>query len=272
MEQQVSQLIDVGVQFGLNVLGAVGVLILGRIIAGWARSAVQRALTKYDVDVTLRTFLTRMTFVLVIVFAVIAALARFGVQTTSFVAVLGAAGFAIGMALQGSLSNFAAGIMIILFRPYGVGDAIEAAGVTGTVKSIQLFTTEIATFDNVKVVIPNGQLFSGVIKNFSVYDTRRADITVGIAYDAPIDRAREIVLELLGNDERVFKDPEPQVFVNELADSSINLLVRFWTKRTDFWGAKMAVNEQIKSDFDIHGIEIPFPQRVVHVRQVAAGD
>jgi small conductance mechanosensitive channel len=264
MEDAFQQLMTFAVAYGLKVLGALLILIVGRIAAGTVRKLIKRAFKKTNFDPTLAGFVGQFGYILVLVVAVLAALAKFGVETTSFVAVLGAAGFAIGFALQGSLSHFAAGIMIIVFRPFKAGDFIDAAGVMGTVQEIRLFTTVMFTPDNVVLIVPNGKIFGDIIKNYSVNATRRVDLTVGIGYGESIDRAIEVVLELMKADDRIIKEPEPQIVVQELADSSVNLLIRCWTKRTDFWGVKCDLTKKIKEDFDIQGIEIPYPQRVVH--------
>jgi small conductance mechanosensitive channel len=200
---------------------------------------------------------------------VLAALAKFGIQTASFVAVLGAAGFAIGFALQGSLSNFAAGVLLLVFRPFKVGDYVEAGGVAGSVKEIQIFNSVLATPDNVKITVPNGKIYGDVIRNYAGYETRRVDWPVGIAYDAPIGKAMDVILNILKSDERILGDPEPLVAVGELADSSVNLVVRGWAKGSDYWSLKFDLTRRIKEELDAAGIEIPFPQRVVHMRQAA---
>jgi small conductance mechanosensitive channel len=196
---------------------------------------------------------------------VLAALATFGVQTTSFVAVLGAATFAVGFALQGSLANFAAGVMIITFRPYRVDDFIEAAGVSGTVRSVHLFNTVINTPDNIRVIIPNSKIYGDVIKNISGNDTRRVDLVIGISYGSPISKAIQIAMDVMKSDERVLAEPEPMVAVSELADSSVNLVVRPWVNKADYWAVRFDVTQKIKEAYDKNGIEIPFPQRVVHM-------
>lgn len=251
--------------YGLQVIGAILILFLGRIGAGLGRKIVRRLLEKASVDVAVVKFVGSLTYFLILTFAVVAALAKFGIQTTSFVAVLGAAGLAIGLALQGSLANFAAGVLILVLRPFKVGDFIMGAGEMGTVKEIQLFTTVLATPDNLKVLIPNGKLFSDTIKNLSAFDTRRVDLLIGIGYDADIQRAYDVMLDLMERDERVLSDPAPQIYVTELADSSVNLTARCWVKGADFWNVKCDLTRRIKEAFDANGIEIPFPQRVVHM-------
>jgi small conductance mechanosensitive channel len=264
MEDTLGQLMTFAVTYGLKVLGAFLILIVGRIAAGIVRKLIKRGFKKASLDPTLAGFISQFGYILVLVVAVLAALAKFGVETTSFVAVMGAVGFAIGFALQGSLAHCAAGVMIIVFRPFKVGDFIDAAGVLGTVQEIRLFTTVMFTPDNVLLVVPNGKIFGDIIKNYSVNETRRVDLTVGIGYGDSIDRAIEVLLELMKADDRIIKEPEPQIVVQELADSSVNLLIRCWTRRGDFWGVKCDLTKNVKENFQLQGIEIPYPQRVVH--------
>ncbi len=263
---------DVGAQltffittYGLKVIGAIIILVLGRFAAGFCKSFAVRVMEKREVDPAVISFASGLIYWLVLVFAVLAALAKFGIQTASFVAVLGAAGFAIGFALQGSLANFAAGVLILLLKPFRVGDFIDAAGVAGSVKEIQLFTTILATPDNVKILVPNGKLFGDIIKNISGYDTRRIDLTIGIGYSSDIQKAYEVISKILKEDERILEDPPPQIAVSELADSSVNMVVRPWVKKEDYWNVRFDLTRRIKEEFDANGIEIPFPQRVVHM-------
>jgi len=269
MENALNTFYDFVVTYGLKIVGAILILIIGRIVAGFAKKGVKKALTKSNVDVALVSFFGHFVYIVIIVFAVLAALAKFGVQTASFVAILGAAGFAAGFALQGSLSNFAAGVMLLAFRPFKVGDYVDAGGTAGTVKEIQLFTTILATPDNVKVIAPNGAVFGSTIKNFSGYDTRRVDLVIGIAYDSPIQKAKEIMEGIIKNDARTMDDPPMQIAVAELADSSVNFVVRMWVKKEDYWAVKFDTTHAIKDAFDQAGIEIPFPQRVIHQAQAA---
>jgi small conductance mechanosensitive channel len=213
----------------------------------------------------LQRFLTQLAYVGILVFTVVATLARFGIETTSFVAILGAAGFAIGFALQGSLANFAAGVLLLALRPFKIGDFVEAGGVAGTVKDIQLFTSVLATPDNVKVLVPNAQIYNGVIRNYNGYETRRLDLTVGIGYGDAIGRALETATELMNADERILPDPAPEAMVSELADSSVNLKLRMWVAASDYWGVVFDLTRQVKETFDDRGIEIPYPQHVVHL-------
>jgi small conductance mechanosensitive channel len=260
------------VAYGGQVLGALVILIAGFVGARIVRRIVRRLLTRRNVAPAIVGFASKLSYAAILIFAVIASLAKFGVQTTSFVAILGAVGFAVGFALQGSLANFAAGVLILILRPYKIGDFITAAGQMGTVKDIQLFTTVLATPDNVKVMVPNGKIFGDTITNYSVFETRRLDLPVGIAYDAPIDQARDVLNALAREDARVADDPAPQTMVSELADSSVNLLLRIWIDRSDYWAVKFDLIQKIKQAFDEAGIEIPFPQRVVHMAPGTEGD
>jgi len=251
--------------YGINVIGAVIILILGRIAAGIGRNVAGRLLERAKIDPAIVSFVRSLSYVLILVFAVLAALAKFGIQTASFVAILGAAGFAVGFALQGSLANFAAGVLILALRPFKMGDYIIGAGEAGTVKEISLFTTVLSTPDNVKILIPNGKLFGDVIKNVSAYDTRRVDLVVGIGYGSDIQKAYEVISRLIKEDSRILSDPTPQIAVSELADSSVNFVIRPWVKSSEYWPVKFDMTRKIKEAFDANGIEIPFPQRVVHM-------
>jgi small conductance mechanosensitive channel len=220
---------------------------------------------KREVDPTLTKFVTNLIYVALLTFVIVAALGMLGIQTTSFIAVLGAAGLAIGLALQGSLSNFAAGVLMIIFRPFKVGDLIEAAGVTGVVEEIQIFTTQLVTPDNKTIIIPNAQITGDTITNYTRKGTRRADMVIGIGYDDDIDKARTIISDVLSQDERILEAPATNIAVSELADSSVNFAVRPWVKVEDYWGVIFDATETIKKRFDAEGISIPYPQRDVHV-------
>ncbi len=265
MDKVVEQLTTFATDYGLKIIGAIIILIVGRIAASIVRSIVRKILTRAKTDATIVSFFGTLAYFLVLAFTVVAALAKFGIQTASFVAILGAAAFAVGFALQGSLANFAAGVMILLFRPYKVGDFIEAAGVAGTVAEVHIFTTVINTPDNIKIIVPNSRIYGDVIKNITGNDTRRVDLVIGISYSAPIGKAHEIAMKVMKADPRVLGEPEPQVAVAELADSSVNLVVRPWVKKEDYWAVRFDVTRKIKEAFDDNGIEIPFPQRVVHM-------
>ncbi len=270
MEERVSELVDMGVKYGIQVIGAIVILILGWIVASIVRGIVRRGMTKSKIDESLVSFFEKLVYALVWVFVLIAVLAKFGIETASFVGILAAVGFAIGFALQGSLSNFASGIMILFFRPFKVGDFVDGAGVMGSVKEIQLFNTILATPDNIKIIVPNSRMYGDTIKNFSAYDTRRCDLLIGIGYGSSIGKATEVMDGLIAADDRVLKDPAHQIAVSELADSSVNLVVRMWCNAGDYWGLKFDMTHKIKEAFDQNGIEIPFPQRVVHTMKDAS--
>lgn len=265
MESATNQLVMFVTSYGLKIVGAIIILILGRIVAGMGRRTVRRVLEKSKIDPSIIAFVGGLTYILILTFSVLAALAKFGIQTAAFVAILGAAGFAVGFALQGSLANFAAGVLILVLRPFKIGDFIIGAGQAGTVKEIELFTTVLATPDNVKIMVPNGKLFGDIIKNVSAYDTRRVELVVGIGYSSDIQKAHDVITNLIKEDTRILTEPAPQVAVSELADSSVNFVIRPWVKKEDYWGVKFDLTRRIKEAFDENGIEIPFPQRVVHM-------
>ena len=265
MQSATDQLFIFITTYGLKILGAIIILIVGRIVAGIGRRIIRRILEKSKADPSIVSFVESLTYFLILTFAVLAALAKFGIQTASLVAVLGAAGFAIGFALQGSLANFAAGVMILGFRPFREGDFIMGAGESGTVKEINLFTTVLATPDNIKIMIPNGKLFGDIIKNVSAFDTRRVDLVIGIGYSSDIQKAIDVITKLIKEDSRILDEPAFQIAVSELGDSSVNLVVRPWVKKEDYWSVKFNLTRNIKEGFDENGIEIPFPQRVIHM-------
>lgn len=265
MENITEQLYMFATSYGIKIIGAILILIIGRIVAGIFRRVVGRLLERMNTDPSIISFVRSFVYVLILVFAVVAALSKFGVETTSFVAILGAAGFAIGFAMQGSLSSFAAGVLILVFKPYRVGDFIDAAGTMGTVKEIRLFNTILASPDNIKVIVPNSKIYGDVIKNISGYDTRRVDMVFGIGYGSPVPKAAEILMRIMKEDTRVLDEPAPMVAVSELADSSVNFVTRPWVKKEDYWAVKFDITEKVKAEFDAAGIEIPFPQRSIHM-------
>ncbi len=252
--------------YGLSVVGAIVILIVGFVIAGWVRGRVKSALSRVrKVDETLRDFFSSLAYYAVVVFTIVAVLAQFGVQTTSFIAVIGAAGLAIGLALQGTLSNVAAGVMLLLFRPFKIGDYIEGGGLAGTVKGVTLFVTELATPDNVQIIAPNSQLWGSAIKNYSFHATRRVDIVIGIAYEDEIDQALAAIVDECKKDSRVQADPAPMAAVTDLGDSSVNFTVRVWCNAADYWGLKFDLTKNLKNRMDAENISIPYPQRTVHM-------
>ena len=259
------QVQDVVAAWGLKVIAAIAIFIMGRWIAKAVRNGVRRMLTKADVDPIIVGFVGSMTYIALLAFVVIAALGQLGIQTTSFIAILGAAGLAVGLALQGSLANFAAGFLMIIFRPFKVGDFIEGAGVAGVVEAIHIFTTTLKTGDNKLIIIPNAKLSGDNITNYSAQETRRVDMTVGVSYDADLSVVRDVLNDIIGKEERVLTDPAPLVAVAELADNSVNFVVRVWTKTGDYWGVKFDMTETIKNRFDAEGIGIPYPQRDIHI-------
>lgn len=265
MEDLISKVWELLTIYGLKVIAAIVVFIVGRWIAKGLTKIAENVMNKKQVEPTIVSFAVNMTYIALLVFVVLAALGQLGIQTTSFIAVIGAAGLAIGLALQGSLANFAAGFLMIIFRPFKVGDYIEGAGVTGTVEAIQIFTTQLQTPDNKTVIIPNAALTADNITNWSIKGTRRVDLVMGIGYGDDIDKAKKIMADVLEKDERILKDPAPKIAVVELADSSVNFVVRPWVKVEDYWDVYFDTTENIKKSFDDQGISIPFPQRDVHM-------
>jgi small conductance mechanosensitive channel len=259
-----------GVDFGIRILTAIAIFYIGRLIVGLFTRGLRKLLQKQQVDKTLETFVCNLARMGLLAFVVVAAINALGIQTASFIAVLGAAGLAVGLALQGSLSNFASGVLIVMFRPYKVGDWIEAAGVSGSVLEVQILTTALKTGDNKRVIVPNSQIMGSIITNYSAHDTRRVDLVVGVSYSDDLDKVRGTLQSIVAADERVLDDPAVTIAVSELADSSVNFVVRPWVKTADYWGVLFDLTETIKKRFDAEGISIPFPQRDVHIYQAAA--
>ena len=251
--------------YGLRVVAAVAIFIIGRWVAKGIRKFIRNMMTRSNVDPTLISFVVNLAYVALLAFVIIAALNQLGIQTASFIAILGAAGLAIGLALQGSLSNFAAGVLMIIFRPFKVGDLIEGAGVTGAVEEIQIFNTQLKTPDNKTIIVPNSKLTADNIINYTAKGTRRVDMVFGIGYEDDIDKARGIILDVLTQDERVLEDPSAVVVLSELADSSVNFSARAWANADDYWNVYFDTTETVKKRFDAEDISIPFPQRDVHV-------
>jgi small conductance mechanosensitive channel len=267
MEELMQKAYVVLATYGLKIVYAVIIFIVGRWIAKLLGKLTRRMMERQKVDETLRTFVGNLVYYALLIFVILASIGQLGIQTTSFIAVIGAAGLAIGLALQGSLANFAAGFLLILFRPFKVGDFIEGAGVAGTVESLQIFTSELKTPDNKKIIIPNSSLTGGNIINWSATGTRRVDMMFGIGYGDDIDKAKQVINEILSADQRVLKDPAPLVALSELADSSVNFVARPWVKSGDYWGVLFDTTEAVKKRFDAEGISIPFPQQDVHIYQ-----
>ena len=258
-------LIEIGSSLSISLLMALAILIIGRQLVKLILRLITVALEKSNVEDTVRIFVTNLLNTLLMILVFIAAINQLGIETTSIIAVLGAAGLAIGLALQGSLSNFAAGILIVIYRPYKVGDYIEAGNYAGTVKDIQIFSTVLKTPDNKIVVVPNGSIMNGSIVNYSDQDTRRIDLIVSCGYEDDIDKVRSVLEDILKKEKRVLKDPKPQIAVTELADSSVNFIFRPWVKRTDYLPVYYSLLEEVKKRFDKEGISIPYPQSDVHI-------
>ena len=264
MENLIEKVYELLTIYGLKVIAALAVFIIGRWVAKVLRNLARKVMEKKAVDPTLTSFVVNLAYIGLLIFVIIAALGQLGIQTTSFIAVIGAAGLAIGLALQGSLSNFAAGFLMIIFRPFKLGDFIEGGGVAGVVEEIEIFTTTLKTPDNKTVIIPNASLTSGNIVNWTVKGTRRVDLVMGIGYNDDIDKARKIMADIIAQDARILKDPAPFIAVAELADSSVNFTVRPWAKADDYWGVYFDLTEKFKKAFDAEGISIPYPQQDVH--------
>ena len=251
--------------YGLKIIAAIVIFVIGLWVAKILKSVAKRVMKKRNVDETVGEFVRNFVYYVLLIFFILAAINQLGIQTTSFIAILGAAGLAIGLALQGSLSNFASGFLLIIFRPFKIGDYIEAAGTAGTVEKIQIFTTQLLSPDNKTIIIPNARITADNIVNYSTQGTRRCDLVFGIGYQDDIDKAKEILEELIAVDGRILKDPAPKIAVSELADSSVNFVVRPWVNAADYWGVYWDLTENVKKRFDAEGVSIPFPQRDVHV-------
>ena len=254
-----------GLDFGMKALIALVIFFVGRMIARLVTKGLHNMMQSQQVDKILETFVCNLAYWALMLFVIIASINQIGVQTTSLIAIMAAASLAIGLALQGSLANFAAGVLIIMFRPYRVGDFVEAAGIAGAVLQVQILTTILKTGDNKKIIVPNGQIMNSIITNFSANDTRRVEMTVGVSYDDDLDKVRSTIQDLVNADERILKDPECLIAVSELADSSVNFIVRPWVNRADYSGVKFDLTEAIKKRFDKEGISFPFPQQDVHI-------
>ncbi len=248
------------VELGLNVVIAAAILVGAFWVSGLAKRQINKLGLKYEeLDDTLFLFLASLAKYAILAIAIVFVLSRFGIQTTSLVALLGAAGLAIGLALQGTLSNLAAGVMLLGFRPFKIGDFVDVGGHSGTVKAITLFTTEIATSDNVQITIPNGDIWASSIKNYSFYDRRRCDIVIGVSYDTDLKKAEAALCKVIAADDRALSDPTPFVKVTNLGDSSVDFTIRVWAMADDFWNMKFAMLQEIKEEFDRQGIDIPYP-------------
>jgi small conductance mechanosensitive channel len=258
------------IPWGIRIVLALAIFVIGRMVVRTLADTVQKLMQKRGMDEVLVRFLCSILRWVLLLFVVIAALSQLGVDTTSLIALLGAAGLAIGLALQGSLSNFAAGVMLIIFRPFNKGDFVEAGGASGVIDNISIFTTTMTTPDNKEIIVPNGAILAGNITNFSARPTRRVDMVFGISYDDDIRQARRILEEIIAADERVLAEPAPVVTLGQLADSSVNFLVRPWVKSADYWPVLWDTTAAVKERFDAEDITIPYPQMDVHLPQPAA--
>ena len=259
---QITELLS---SFGISLFIALCILVIGRQVIKIVIKVISSALERSNTEDTVRIFVTNLLNTLLMIVVFIAAINQLGIETTSIIAVLGAAGLAIGLALQGSLANFAAGILIVIYRPYKVGDYIQADNHLGTVNDIQIFSTVLRTPDNKLVVVPNGSIMNGSIVNFSNQDTRRIDMVIGCSYEDDIDKVKEVLTDIVAKDDRVLSDPKTRIAVSELADSSVNFIVRPWVKNPDYLDVMYSLTEEIKKRFDEEGISIPYPQSDVHI-------
>ncbi len=267
MQEYLDLIKEWAAMYGLRVLGAIAIFIIGRLVVGILAGLLRRVLDRAGTDPTLSRFLIALSRIALLTFVIIAALGTLGVQTASFIAVIGAAGLAVGFALQGSLGNFASGVMLIIFRPFKVGDYVEAGGAAGSVEEVNIFHSVLRSPDNRKIIVPNGKITGDTITNYSAMDTRRVDLVFGIGYGDDIRKARQILERICREDSRVLDDPAPTVAVSELADSSVNFVVRPWVKTSDYWTVYFDLTERVKLTFDREGVSIPFPQHDVHLYQ-----
>lgn len=265
-EQALQALVDQCAAWGLKLLGALAILVLGWMAARWIRRLARGALGRSSIDRTLVSFVTSLVYYSVVTVIVLAALQAGGVPITSLVAVLGAAGLAVGLAMKDTLSNFASGVMLLAFRPFRAGNYVEIADTGGTVESINIFTTVLNTPDNIQIVIPNAEVWGSRIKNYHANATRRVDLVVGVSYDDDLEEAMRILRDVLTEDGRVLPEPAPVVAVHELADSSVNLVVRPWCSTADYWPLYWDLTRRCKQALEAGGCSIPFPQRDVHLR------
>ena len=270
MDKQTQEIIEgvvaITIEYGVDIVGAIVLLIIGWTVAGWARRGVRHALERVPrMDETLKPFLAKLVWYVIMAFVLVAVLNQFGVQTTSVIAILGAAGLAIGLALQGTLANVASGVMLLFLRPFNIGDYVDAGGIAGTVVEIGLFNTEIKTRKGLCLIVPNKIIWESPITNFSRNPTRRFDITVGISYGDDVNGATDLLMGLLTGDERILDDPEPLAVVEELGDSAVIINLRAWTRAEDFWAAIWDLKKAIKVELEAAGYSIPFPQRDIHI-------
>ncbi len=261
----VDQLAQIGTTYGLKVIGAFAVLVVGRLIARRARKAMVTVMTRRGVDATLVPFFGALVYWGLIAVVVIAVLQAFGINAAGLIAIMGAAGLAVGLALQGTLSSFASGVMLLLFRPFNVGDLIDAGGSEGVVESIGLFATTLNSLDNVRIVVPNGEVYGQTIKNYTANDIRRVDLVIGVSYDDDLGKARDAISRIVSADPHVLTEPAPDIEVIELGSSSVDFVVRPWVKTRDYWPARFGLTRALKDGIEAAGLSFPYPQRDVHM-------
>jgi small conductance mechanosensitive channel len=265
IEKIISTLTDWTAPYAIKIVAAILIFLIGKWVAGKIAKLSARLFEKNNIDITLVKFFENIIYYALLIVVIIAALGQLGINTTSFLTIVGAAGLAIGLALKDSLSNFASGVMLIMFRPYRIGDFVEVSGVTGTVAGIALFNTTLNTPDNQRVIVPNSSITSNVITNVTANDTRRIDLVIGIGYDDDIKKAKDILEDIIKGDSRILESPACKIAVSELADSSVNFVVRPWVKTSEYWNIYFDLTEKIKITFDKEGISIPYPQQDVHL-------
>jgi len=267
--EQIKKYFDLGlsyiIEYGIQILGAIIVLIIGLWIIKKVMNSISKLMEKRNIDASLRPFLTSLLSTILKILLIVSVMSMVGIEMTSFIAILGAAGLAIGMALSGTLQNFAGGVMILIFKPFTVSDFIEAQGHMGIVKEIQIFNTILTTVDNKTIIIPNGGLSTGSMTNFSTQENRRVDFVFGIGYGDDLEKAKSIIIDIANNDKRVLQDPEPFARLSELGDSSVNITTRIWVKAADYWDVYFDTMEAVYKQFNSQGINIPFPQMDVHL-------
>ena len=269
MQGYIDSAVNLAIQYGPKLILAILVLIIGLWIIKRVTNVANKGFEASATDPTLAKFLGSLISIILKALLFISVASMIGIETTSFIAILGAAGLAIGLALQGTLANFAGGVLVLMFRPYKIGDVVDAQGVLGTVSAIQIFNTVLKTPDNKTIIVPNGAISNGIITNFSTEETRRVDFVFGIGYDDDIAQAKATLLQIFAEDERVFSDPEPFVKVGALADSSVNFTCRVWVNAADYWGVFFDTTEKVKITFDEKSIGIPYPQTDVHLHQAS---
>jgi len=266
MENVLSKIYEYLATYGLSIIAAIAIIVIGRWIAKLISKLIGKGLAKTNLDKTVSKFVKNLCYIIILLFVIIAALSKLGIQTTSFIALIGAAGLAVGLALQGSLANFASGVLMLTFKPFKIGDFVEIAGSSGTVKQIQIFNTVLNAPDNVKIIVPNAKVTGDKIKNYTANKIRRVDLIVGISYADDLQKAKQVIEHTLASDERVLKNPAPTVAVSELGDNSVKFVVRPWCNCENYWEVYFDITAKIKLSLDQNSISIPYPQLDIHVK------